>query len=37
MKAMEMDFNVWNKEGIEVYEKGVLVKIIKHNDKEELT
>lgn len=29
MKAMEMDFSVWNKDGIEVYEKGVLVRTIK--------
>jgi hypothetical protein len=30
MKAMEMDFELWTKEGIEVYEKGVLVKTLKH-------
>ncbi len=29
MKTMEMDFNVWTKDGIEVYEKGKLVKTIK--------
>jgi len=34
IKVMEMDFSLWTKDGIEVYEKGVLVKIIKHNDKE---
>lgn len=27
MKSMEMDFNLITKDGIEVYEKGVLVKI----------
>jgi len=26
MKAMEMDFNILTKDGIEVYEKGILVK-----------
>ena len=30
MKAMEMDFEVWSLKGIDVYEKGVLVKTIKH-------
>jgi len=29
MKVIGMYFNVWTKEGIEVYEKGVLVKIVK--------
>jgi hypothetical protein len=30
MKAMEMDFQVWNSKGIDVYEKGVLVRTIEH-------
>lgn len=29
-KAMEMSFQHWTKDGIEVYKKGVLVKIIKN-------
>lgn len=29
MKAMEMDFEVWNLKSIDVYEKGVLVRTIK--------
>lgn len=29
MKAMEMDFKVWKPEGIDVYEKGVLVRTIR--------
>ena len=33
MKAMEMNFQVWKSEGIDVYEKGVLVNTIK--DKEQ--
>lgn len=35
MKLMEMSFDLWTKESIEVYEKGVLVKIIKHKNKKE--
>lgn len=34
-KAMEMDFIIWNKEGIDIYEKGVLVKTIKHDNLKE--
>jgi len=30
MKAMEMNFQVWSLKGIDVYEKGVLVRTIKH-------
>ena len=30
MKAMEMDFEVWSSKGIDVYEKGVLVRTIEH-------
>jgi len=30
MKAMEMDFQVWKKNGIDVYKKGVLVKTMNH-------
>ncbi len=30
MKAMEMNFEVWSLKGIDVYEKGVLVRTIKH-------
>jgi hypothetical protein len=30
MKAMGMDFYVWRPEGIKVYEKGMLVKVVKH-------
>lgn len=30
MKMMEMNFEVWCKDGIDVYEKGVLVRTIKH-------
>ena len=33
MKFMEMDFDLWTKEGIEVYEKGILVKTLKHKNK----
>lgn len=33
MKTMEMNFQVWNKDGIDVYENGVLVKTIKHDKK----
>lgn len=29
MKAMEMEFHVWKPEGIDVYEKGVLVRTIR--------
>jgi len=31
MKTLEMNFQVWSPKGIDVYEKGVLVKTIKHN------
>ena len=31
MKKLEMNFQVWSPKGIDVYEKGVLVKTIKHN------
>ena len=30
MKKLEMNFQVWSPKGIDVYEKGVLVKTIKH-------
>jgi len=30
MKAREMNFEVWCKDGIEVYKKGILVRTIKH-------
>jgi len=30
MKAMEMNFQVWNLKGIDIYENGVLVRSIKH-------
>ena len=30
MKSMEMDFNIITKDGIEVYEKGILVRTIKN-------
>jgi len=30
MKIMKMNFEVWCKDGIDVYEKGVLVRTIKH-------
>jgi len=33
MKFMKMNFNIWTKDGIEIYEKGILVKIIKHKEK----
>jgi hypothetical protein len=33
MMAMEMNFEVWSKNGIDVYEKGVLVKTIKKENK----
>jgi len=32
MKAMEMDFSLWTKNGIEVYEKGEFIKNIKHEN-----
>ena len=32
MKVMKMDFQIWKPDGIEVYEKGVLVKTIKHKE-----
>jgi len=35
MKAMEMDFQIWKTDGIDVYKKGVLVKTIKHKIMEE--
>lgn len=31
-KAMGYDFNLWTKNGLEVYEKGVLVKTIRKDD-----
>jgi hypothetical protein len=30
MKAMEMNFELWSPKGIDVYEKGELVRTIKH-------
>jgi len=30
MKAMEMNFEIWSPKGIDVYEKGVLVRTIRH-------
>ena len=32
MKVMEMDFSLWTKNGIEVYEKGEFIKNIKHEN-----
>ena len=32
MKTMEMDFNIWTKEGIEIYEKGVFIRKIEHKE-----
>ena len=30
MKKLEMNFQVWSPKGIDVYEKGILVRAIKH-------
>ena len=35
MKLMEMNFEVWSSKGIDVYEKGVLVKTIKGGKEDE--
>ena len=32
MKAMEMDFSLWTKDGIEVYEKGIIIRKIEHKE-----
>ena len=32
MKAMEMYFSLWTKDGIEVYEKGIIIRKIEHKE-----